>query len=114
MADPIGGSAAAVGGALLAVSAADDAEVAEEARLMEHNQRFQAAVLAAMDKQLSNMEAQLAARDHTIETTQKARTDLAVSLGATRKQMTDLRTALNKRCELLRMNADRPRKHRAN
>jgi hypothetical protein len=104
----------------------DDLNEAEEVRLMSHNQRFQAAVLRTMDKQLNRLESELRiplpfltsllychftapprhylmTNDYTgekaavVTSSERAREDLALTLRDLRKQVGDINQSLLKR-----------------
>ena len=58
-----------------------------DAALFEHNRRFQAAVLLAMDKQMAHMEELAATKDRQLQGSEAAREDLAIGFAEMRKEL---------------------------
>ncbi|SPQ95041.1 Coiled-coil domain-containing protein 39 [Plasmodiophora brassicae] len=77
-----------------AVQLTDD-EVADEARLLEHNRRFQVAVLDQLDTQLQALHEQIGVRDDALKWTERSRTDLALALRQAKSQIIDLKRSVH-------------------
>lgn len=67
-----------------------DQEEEEEVRMMEHNQRFQAAVMRSMEKQVGHMEEQLFDKDFELLNNERARGDLSMWAGRMKKDVQQL------------------------
>jgi rootletin len=68
----------------------------EEVRLMEHNQRFQAAVLKSMEIQIGQMEEHLGTYQHELKMSQHAREDMALSFTQVKQELRKMKTLFDK------------------
>lgn len=86
-----------------------DYETPSDVRLMEHNQRFQAAVLRSMEKQLGAMENKIFDKDAELFNNERAREDLGIWFGQMKVSLEKLQ-AKQKKSETRAQQSDHDRK----
>lgn len=74
----------------------DDAEMQEDVRLMEHNERFQAAILHSMETQIEQMETRIDAYQHDMKMSNHAREDTALAFLTVKNELRNLKKSLDK------------------